>query len=81
MRELAGESAQVAGVFIEPAEQRREAARQVAELVAGFGFGKHARQVAFAPERRLAGGAQPRDAQRHAAREPERGHHREQRDE
>ena len=81
MRELAGERPQVAGVLIEPSQQRREAARQVAEFVAGVGFRQDARQVALAPQRRFARRPEPRDAQRHAAGEPECRHHREQRDE
>jgi len=40
--QLAGQGAQVAGVLVQPAEQRREAAREVAELVAGLGLGQHA---------------------------------------
>ena len=73
VRQLAGESSQITRVLVEPPEQGGEAARQVAELVAGIGFGQYARDVAFAPERGFARGPEPRDTQGHAAGEPECG--------
>ena len=36
--ELAGERSQVAGVFVQPRQERRETARNVAQFIAGAGF-------------------------------------------
>ena len=52
VRQLAGQRAQVAGVFVQAAEQRREAARQIAELVGCFGLGQYARHAALAARAR-----------------------------
>ena len=64
VRELARERLEIFGVLAQALEQRREAAREVADLVARADAGHLRGDAAAGVERALCGVAQPADAQR-----------------